>query len=80
MMSRRNLLLSGVGLAGFAAFAKNLFAPGRAHGAAESFEVAKSEADWKQSLAPEHNSGGKIAVSLWLGRDPRIAIAEREVA
>jgi ubiquinone/menaquinone biosynthesis C-methylase UbiE/DNA-binding transcriptional ArsR family regulator len=34
----------------------------------------------QQSLAPEHNSGGKIAVSLWLGRDQRIAIAEREVA
>src|SRR5438874_2789174 len=34
----------------------------------------------QQSLAPEHNSGGKIAVSLWLGRDLRIAIAEREVA
>jgi len=34
----------------------------------------------QQSLAPEQNSGGKIAVSLWLGRDPRIAIAEREVA
>jgi len=32
------------------------------------------------SLAPEKNSGGKITVSLWLGRDPRIAIAEREVA
>jgi ubiquinone/menaquinone biosynthesis C-methylase UbiE/DNA-binding transcriptional ArsR family regulator len=32
------------------------------------------------SLAPEQNSGGKIAVSLWLGHDPRIAIAEREVA
>jgi ubiquinone/menaquinone biosynthesis C-methylase UbiE/DNA-binding transcriptional ArsR family regulator len=34
----------------------------------------------QQSLAPEQNSGGKIAVSLWLGRDPRIAMAEREVA
>jgi ubiquinone/menaquinone biosynthesis C-methylase UbiE/DNA-binding transcriptional ArsR family regulator len=34
----------------------------------------------QQSLPPEQNSGGKIAVSLWLGRDPRIAIAEREVA
>jgi ubiquinone/menaquinone biosynthesis C-methylase UbiE/DNA-binding transcriptional ArsR family regulator len=34
----------------------------------------------QQSLAPEKNSGGKIAVSLWLARDPRIAIAEREVA
>jgi ubiquinone/menaquinone biosynthesis C-methylase UbiE/DNA-binding transcriptional ArsR family regulator len=34
----------------------------------------------QQSLAPEHNSGGTIAVSLWLARDPRIAFAEREVA
>ena len=34
----------------------------------------------QQSLAPEENSGGKIAVSLWLGRDLRIAVAEREVA
>jgi ubiquinone/menaquinone biosynthesis C-methylase UbiE len=34
----------------------------------------------QQSLPPEQNSGGKIAVSLWLGRDPRIVIAEREVA
>ena len=34
-------------------------------------------------LAPEPTSDGKIAVSLWLGRDPRIAIAQpaaREVA
>ncbi len=33
--------------------------------------------------APERDSDGKIAVSLWLGRDPRIALAEpraREVA
>jgi hypothetical protein len=29
MMSRRNLLLAGIGLAGIAAFARNLFAPGR---------------------------------------------------
>jgi ubiquinone/menaquinone biosynthesis C-methylase UbiE/DNA-binding transcriptional ArsR family regulator len=34
----------------------------------------------QSSLAPEKNSGGKIAVSLWLARDPRIAIVEREVA
>jgi ubiquinone/menaquinone biosynthesis C-methylase UbiE/DNA-binding transcriptional ArsR family regulator len=34
----------------------------------------------QQSLPPEQNSGGKIAVSLWVARDPRIAIAEREVA
>jgi ubiquinone/menaquinone biosynthesis C-methylase UbiE len=29
-----------------------------------------------RSLPPEPNSEGKIAVSLWLGRDPRIALAE----
>jgi ubiquinone/menaquinone biosynthesis C-methylase UbiE len=39
----------------------------------------------QKTLQPEQNSDGKIAVSLWLGRDPRIAIAEpqpqaREVA
>jgi ubiquinone/menaquinone biosynthesis C-methylase UbiE/Fe2+ or Zn2+ uptake regulation protein len=39
----------------------------------------------QKTLEPEQNSDGKIAVSLWLGRDPRIAIAEpkpqaREVA
>ena len=36
----------------------------------------------QQSLAPEPASEGKIAVSLWLGRDPRIvlATAAREVA
>ena len=36
----------------------------------------------QRSLAPEPTSDGKIAVSLWLGRDPRIllATAAREVA
>src|SRR6516165_9375199 len=36
----------------------------------------------QRSLAPEPASEGKIAVSLWLGRDPRIALAApaREVA
>jgi ubiquinone/menaquinone biosynthesis C-methylase UbiE/DNA-binding transcriptional ArsR family regulator len=39
----------------------------------------------QKTLRPEQDSDGKIAVSLWLGRDPRIAIAEpqpqaREVA
>ncbi len=34
----------------------------------------------QKTLAPEPNSAGKVAVSLWLGRDPRIAMAEREVA
>ena len=33
-----------------------------------------------KTLAPEPKSDGKIAVSLWLGRDPRIAVAELEVA
>jgi SAM-dependent methyltransferase len=36
----------------------------------------------QETLAPEKNSDGKIAVSLWLGRDPRVLVAgqEREVA
>jgi ubiquinone/menaquinone biosynthesis C-methylase UbiE len=37
----------------------------------------------QKMLPPEPNSDGKIAVSLWLGRDPRIALAgatAREVA
>ena len=36
-----------------------------------------------ETLKPEKNSDGKIAVSLWLGRDPRVQLAdapEREVA
>ncbi len=53
MMSRRNLLIAGIGLAGIAAFARNLFVPGRAHSAAETFEVMKSEAEWKRNLTLE---------------------------
>jgi hypothetical protein len=34
----------------------------------------------QKTLPPEANSDGKIAVSLWLARDPRIALAAREVA
>jgi ubiquinone/menaquinone biosynthesis C-methylase UbiE len=36
----------------------------------------------QRSLAPEPTSDGKIAVSLWLGKDERIALATpaREVA
>ena len=36
----------------------------------------------QRSLPPEPGSDGKIAVSLWLGRDPRAQIANdlREVA
>ena len=34
-----------------------------------------------ESIAPEPGSDGKIAVSLWLARDPRIQFASRrEVA
>ena len=34
------------------------------------------------SLSPEQGSDGKVAVSLWLARDPRLRIANdaREVA
>ena len=49
MMSRRNALFAGIGLAGIAAYARNLFALG-AHVGAEKFEVSKTEAEWKQSL------------------------------
>lgn len=52
MMSRRNALLAGIGLAGIAAYARNLFALG-AHVGAERFEVSKTEAEWKQVLTPE---------------------------
>jgi demethylmenaquinone methyltransferase/2-methoxy-6-polyprenyl-1,4-benzoquinol methylase/ArsR family transcriptional regulator len=37
----------------------------------------------QKTLPPEPNSDGKIAVSLWLARDPRIVMAgaaAREVA
>ena len=46
--------------------------------AAAGLDVVK-----QQTLAPDKNSDGKIAVSLWLGRDPRMLVAdapEREVA
>jgi peptide-methionine (R)-S-oxide reductase len=53
MMSRRTALFGAIGLAGVAALARTLFGPGRAHGASESFEVMKSEAEWERSLTPE---------------------------
>jgi hypothetical protein len=37
----------------------------------------------QQTLNPDRSSDGKVAVSLWLGRDPRLLLAdtpEREVA
>jgi hypothetical protein len=33
-----------------------------------------------RDVPPEPNSDGKVAVSLWLGRDPRMAIAQRNIA
>jgi peptide-methionine (R)-S-oxide reductase len=53
MMSRRNALLAGIGLAGVAAFARNLFGRGEAQAGGEKFEVSRSEAEWKQILSPE---------------------------
>jgi ubiquinone/menaquinone biosynthesis C-methylase UbiE len=45
--------------------------------------AAGLEAVEHRSLPPEPGSDGKVAVSLWLGRDPRIVLAQpvnREVA
>ena len=43
--------------------------------------AAGLEMQQQKTLPPEPNSDGKIEVSLWLGRDPRIALAgAREVA
>ena len=49
-MSRRSLLLGGIGLAGMAAFAKQLFGSGQA---GEAFEVTKSDSEWGRILTPE---------------------------
>jgi hypothetical protein len=38
-------------------------------------KVTGLEVVLQQSLTPEPASEGKIAVSLWLGRDPRLALA-----
>ena len=63
MMSRRNALLAGIGLAGIAAYARNLFALG-AHVGAEKFEVSKTEAEWKQGLDARTIPG---AATAWDG-------------
>jgi ubiquinone/menaquinone biosynthesis C-methylase UbiE len=49
---------------------------------AQWMKAADLEVVLQRSLAPEPTSDGKIAVSLWLGRDPRtvLATAAREVA
>jgi ubiquinone/menaquinone biosynthesis C-methylase UbiE len=48
---------------------------------AQWMEQAGLEGVIHESLAPEPGSDGKIAVSLWLAHDPRIALAgERDVA
>jgi len=43
---------------------------------AQWMSAAGLEVAAQRTLAPESDSHGKIAVSLWLGRDPRIAVAE----
>ena len=48
---------------------------------AQFMTAAGLEPAMQETLPPEPGSEGKIAVSLWLGRDPRIAFASaREVA
>jgi peptide-methionine (R)-S-oxide reductase len=47
----RRRLLAGIGLTGLAALSRWLFGGGRAH--AETFEIVKSEAEWKRLLASE---------------------------
>jgi ubiquinone/menaquinone biosynthesis C-methylase UbiE/DNA-binding transcriptional ArsR family regulator len=50
---------------------------------AQWMKAAGLEVSLQRSLAPDPKSDGKIAVSLWLGRDPRILMAApdaREVA
>jgi len=49
---------------------------------AQWMKAAELDVVLQTSLAPEPSSEGKIAVSLWLGRDRRIvlATAAREVA
>lgn len=49
---------------------------------AQWMQAAGLDVTLQRDLAPEKDSQGKIAVSLWLGRDPRIALAAqtREVA
>jgi ubiquinone/menaquinone biosynthesis C-methylase UbiE len=42
--------------------------------------AAGLDAPTHRTLPPERGSEGKIAVTLWLARDPRIALADRDVA
>jgi peptide-methionine (R)-S-oxide reductase len=50
-MRRRDVLLGGAGLIGIAALAE--FLPSVSKAGSETFEVAKSEAEWKKALDPE---------------------------
>jgi ubiquinone/menaquinone biosynthesis C-methylase UbiE len=47
---------------------------------AQWMKAAGLDLTQQKDLQPERGSPGKFAVSLWLGRDPRLAVAEREVA
>jgi len=50
-MRRRDVLLGGAGLIGIAALVELL--PSASEAGGETFEVAKSEAEWKKALDPE---------------------------
>ena len=62
MVSRRNALLAGIGLAGIAAYARNLFALG-AHVGAEKFEVSKTEAVHVVMLPTPTGLGWQLTLS-----------------
>jgi peptide-methionine (R)-S-oxide reductase len=52
-MRRRDIVLGGAGLVGLAALFELVPALSEVQAGAEAFEVAKSEAEWKQALTPD---------------------------
>ena len=53
MMSRRNLLFAAAGLGGIAAVAKSLLGREQARAAAQTYEISRTPAEWKQILTSE---------------------------
>ena len=53
-MTRRQILLGGASVVGFAAACATLGRLPGAEAAAGAFEITKSEAEWRKSLTPEH--------------------------